>query len=108
MLKLWHFTDTHLFVRDPMPDSAPHIDQKTLLESASIIDQGLAMFLAEPDCDILLLSGDITCNGHADEHKALIPRLRRVQEAGKRPGGFVLAQFFGDGAQNSLRRQRML
>jgi len=84
MLKLWQFTDTHLYARNPMPATAPHTDQKTLLESGAIIDQGLAMFLAEPDCDILLLSGDITCNGHADEHKALIPRLRRVQEAGKR------------------------
>ena len=84
MLKLWHFTDTHLYTRDPMPPQTPHVDQKTLVESVSIIDQGLAMFLAEPNCDIMLLSGDITCNGHADEHKALIPRLRKVQESGKR------------------------
>ncbi|MCL2445487.1 MAG: metallophosphoesterase [Oscillospiraceae bacterium] len=83
-LKFWQFTDTHLFARDPMPSQAPHTDQKTLLESIPIIDKALEMFLAEPDCDILLLSGDITCNGHADEHKALIPRLRAVQQAGKR------------------------
>jgi len=84
MLKLWQFTDTHLYARNPMPDQAPHTDQKTLLESQAIIDSALAMFLAEPGCDILLLSGDITCNGHAEEHKALIPRLQKVQEAGKR------------------------
>ena len=84
MLKLWHFTDTHLYARDPMPPQRPHSDQKTLFESGAILDQGLALFLAEPDCDILLLSGDITDNGHAQDHKALIPRLRKVQEAGKR------------------------
>jgi len=84
MLKLWQFTDTHLYTRNPMPEEIPHDDQKTLKESTAIIDAALALFLAEPDCDILLLSGDITCNGHADEHKALIPRLRAVQDAGKR------------------------
>ena len=84
VLKLWHFTDLHLFAREPMPAEEPYYDQITMRFSCEIIDQGLAMFLAEPNCDILLLSGDITCNGHAQEHKALIPRLRRVQQAGKR------------------------
>ena len=83
-LTFWQFTDTHLFARDPMPVQAPHTDQKTLLESVPIIDKALELFLAEPNCDILLLSGDITCNGHADEHRALISRLRAVQAAGKR------------------------
>ena len=83
-LKLWLFTDTHLFRREPMPEKEPHDDQKTLLESGSILDAGLADFLAEPDCDILLIAGDVTCNGHAEEHRALIEKLRRVQDAGKR------------------------
>ena len=84
MLKLWLFTDTHLFRREPMPAKEPHHDQKTLLESGPILDAALADFLAEPDCDILLIAGDVTCNGHADEHRALIEKLRRVQAAGKR------------------------
>jgi len=94
-LKFWQFTDTHLFARDPMPAQAPHDDQKTLLESVPIIDKGLEMFLAEPDCDILLLSGDITCNGHADEHKALIKRLRAVQAAGKRVIAITATHDYG-------------
>ncbi|MDR3313717.1 MAG: metallophosphoesterase [Oscillospiraceae bacterium] len=84
MTKLWLFTDTHLFLRDPMPKEAPHVDQKCMLESAAILDAALAEFLAEPDCDILLLSGDLSCDGHAEEHKGFIERMRRVQAAGKR------------------------
>ncbi|MDR2753779.1 MAG: metallophosphoesterase [Oscillospiraceae bacterium] len=83
-LKLWQFTDTHLFFRNPMPSLSPHTDQKTILESGAIIDAALEEFLAEPDCDILLISGDLSCNGHAEEHRALIQKLRLVQAAGKR------------------------
>ncbi|MCL2107705.1 MAG: metallophosphoesterase, partial [Oscillospiraceae bacterium] len=84
MKKLWLFTDTHLYLRDPMPERAPHDDQKTLLESGPILDAALAQFLAEPDCDTLLIPGDLTCDGHAHEHRALVAKLRRVQAAGKR------------------------
>ncbi len=84
MLKLWLFTDTHLFRRDPMPEQAPHNDQKTLLESGPILDAAIADFMAAPDCDILLIAGDLTCNGHAQEHRELIQKLRKIQEAGKR------------------------
>jgi len=74
-LKLWQFTDTHLYARDGEPQGH---------HSRAILDAGLEAFLNEPDCGILLISGDLTQNGHADEHRALIPRLRRVQDAGKR------------------------
>ncbi|MDR0532215.1 MAG: metallophosphoesterase [Oscillospiraceae bacterium] len=73
-LKFWQFTDTHLYARQGKPE---HF-------SAAILDKCIDLFLAEPDCDILLISGDLTCNGHADEHRALLPRLRRIKEAGKR------------------------
>jgi len=84
MLKLWLFADTHLYHREAPPEEAPVGDQKTRLESGPMLDAALADFVAQPDCDILLLAGDITCNGHAEEHRALIGKLRRVQEAGKR------------------------
>ncbi|MDR2524972.1 MAG: metallophosphoesterase [Oscillospiraceae bacterium] len=84
MLKLWLFTDTHLFLRDPMPVQAPRTDQKCMLESAAILDAALAEFLDAPDCDILLLAGDLTCDGHAAEHRGMLERLHRVQAAGKR------------------------
>ncbi len=84
MLKLWQFTDTHFYQRDPMPAELPRSGQKCMAESPAILDAALAEFLAEPDCDILLLSGDLTCDGHADEHRGLLERLHKVQAAGKR------------------------
>lgn len=74
-LKIWQYTDTHLYARNGEPRD--HY-------SAAILDAALEAFLNEPDCGILLISGDLTQNGHADEHCALLPRLRRVQAAGKR------------------------
>ena len=102
MLKLWLFADTHLYARDPMPDKPPHTDQKTLLESGSILDAALAEFLAEPDCDILLICGDLTSNGHADEHRALIEKLRRVQAAGKRVIAITATHDYGSTKPNDV------
>ena len=84
MIKLWLFTDTHLFLRAPMPENHPNGGQKTMLESAAMLDAALAEFLAEPDCGILLIAGDLTCDGYAGEHRALIEKLRKVQSRGKR------------------------
>ena len=67
-----------------MPVKEPHQDQMPQLASGAILDAALADFLAAPDCDILLIAGDVTCNGHADEHRALIEKLRAVQTTGKR------------------------
>ncbi|MDR3314668.1 MAG: metallophosphoesterase [Oscillospiraceae bacterium] len=69
MLKIWHLTDTHFSESD---------------RSAVLLDAVLEAFLAEADCDILLISGDLSSNGRAREHAALLPRLRRVQAQGKR------------------------
>lgn len=84
MLKLWLFTDTHFYTRNPMPAEPPESGQKCVLESAAILDAALAEFLAEPDCDTLLLAGDLTCDGWADEHRGLLERLHKVRAAGKR------------------------
>jgi len=84
MLKLWLFADTHLYCRTAKFAEELKDDEKQRLESGPILDAALADFLAAPDCDILLIAGDVTCNGHADEHRALIDKLRRVQAAGKR------------------------
>jgi len=84
MLKLWLFADTHLYFREPTRVEALKPGEKQKLESGPILDAALADFLAAPDCDTLLIAGDVTCNGHADEHRLLIEKLRRVQAAGKR------------------------
>ena len=84
MRKLWQFTDLHLYVRDDPAALERKPNQTALAQSSDIIDACLAAFLAEPGCDTLLLTGDLTQTGHDDEHRAMREKLRRVQAAGKR------------------------
>ena len=84
MFKLWQLTDLHLCVRENPEELRFGPGQTALAQSEAIIDACLAAFLAEPGCDTLLLSGDLTQTGHPDEHRAMVEKLRRVQEAGKR------------------------
>jgi len=74
MLKLWLVTDLHF---DGYDEGQP------VTQSAAIFDATLEAFLADPACEILLIAGDLT-NGSARDHAGLIPRLRRMQAAGKR------------------------
>jgi len=83
MIKLWQFTDLHLCVRED-EELQFHPGHTALAQSEEIVDASLAAFLAEPDCGILLLSGDLTQSGHPDEHKRMIRKIDAVQAAGKR------------------------
>ncbi|MDR1465650.1 MAG: metallophosphoesterase [Oscillospiraceae bacterium] len=75
MFRFYLFTDTHIAARagDVCPSA-----------SAQALDASIDIFLADPDCGTLLISGDLTENGHADEHRAMLERLRRIHAAGKR------------------------
>ena len=84
MLKLWHFTDLHLHLRDDPAqlDTKPNVT--AVLHSNEIADACLAAFLAEPGCGILLISGDLTQHGHPVEISEIKRKLEAVQKAGKR------------------------
>jgi len=84
MLKLWQFTDLHLHVRENPGELDTKPNVTAVLQSNDIIDASLAAFLAEPDCDTLLISGDLTQHGHPLELQKILEKLRAVQAAGKR------------------------
>ena len=84
MLKLWHFTDPHLHLRENPEELDTRPNVTALLHSEAILDACLAAFLAEPDCDTLLISGDLTQHGHPLELLEMLRKLRDVQAAGKR------------------------
>ncbi|MDR2647995.1 MAG: metallophosphoesterase [Oscillospiraceae bacterium] len=87
MFCFWQFTDTHLSHRD---DPAVHAEivsepnQLDLAHSEALIDAGLEAFLRDPNCEALLISGDLTNNGHPDEHRLMLEKLRRTARPGKR------------------------
>jgi len=93
MLKLWLFADTHLYHRET-PEELKE-DEKPRLESGPMLDAALADFLAQPGCDILLIAGDLTHDGHAEEHRALLEKLHRVKSAGKRVVLITATHDFG-------------
>ena len=84
MLRLWQYTDLHLCVRENQEELQFNPGQTALQESEEIIDACLAVFLAASDCNTLLLGGDLTQDGHPDEHRSMIRKLNAVQAAGKR------------------------
>jgi len=83
-VKLWQFTDLHLHLRDDPAALDTRPNQTALLQSNDIVDACLAAFLAEPGCDTLLISGDLTQHGHPAELRGIVRKLEAVQSAGKR------------------------
>lgn len=59
-------------------------DQKCIAETGAILDSVADKLLEDKETDIILISGDLTCNGEKESHLDLIPKLRRLKEAGKR------------------------
>ena len=86
MLKLWQFTDLHLHLRENPEelDSKPNVT--AILHSNEIIDACLHAFLDEPDCDILLISGDLTQHGHPLEFRGVLEKLEAVQAKARELG----------------------
>ncbi|MDR1805281.1 MAG: metallophosphoesterase [Clostridium sp.] len=76
-------TDTHYYNAQALGLRTDR-QQKTLNESGAILDAALDIFIGRKDCDVLLIAGDVSCNGERESHEELINKLRRVQAAGKR------------------------
>ncbi|MDR2526104.1 MAG: metallophosphoesterase [Oscillospiraceae bacterium] len=90
MLKLWHFTDTHLRLGDD-----PEMPVR-------LLDAALEAFVQAKDCPILLISGDLTGGGLVAEHRAMRERLRRVRAAGKRVYVITATHDYGLGDIRSM------
>ncbi len=58
--------------------------QIMLAESGVILDSAFNQIAEDPDCDIVLISGDITSNGDFDSHKEVIEKLRALKARGKK------------------------
>jgi len=107
MLKLWHFTDLHLHLRENPEELDAKPNVTAVLHSGDIIDACLAAFLAEPDCGTLLISGDLTQHGHPLELRGILDKLQKVQSAGKRVIAITASHDLktgGDGFAPELRR----
>ncbi len=61
-----------------------HREQLCLAETGPIIDAYIDKILEDKDTKIVLVAGDVSNNGAMESHLDLIPRLKRLKDAGKR------------------------
>lgn len=59
-------------------------DQKCLKQTGAIIDAYVDRILEDNGTNIVLVDGDVSCNGAKESHLDLIPRLRRLKDGGKK------------------------
>lgn len=58
-------------------------DQKCLKQTGPIIDAYIDRILEDEEIKIVLVDGDVSCNGAKESHIDLIPRLKRLSDGGK-------------------------
>lgn len=88
-LKFYLITDLHHYAKSLGTsgkgfEKALAGDQKCLKQTGAIIDAYIDRICEDRDTNIVLVDGDVSCNGAKESHLDLIPRLRRLKENGKR------------------------
>jgi len=83
MLKFHLIADLHCYNLEAMGHS-DHKDQVTVNESGAVIDAVFDWLLARKDTDLVLMAGDLCTGGDRAHYDALLPKLRRLKEGGKR------------------------
>ena len=53
-------------------------DQKCLKETGAMIDAYFDKIIEDTETNIVLITGDVTCNGAKESHLELIPKLQRL------------------------------
>lgn len=71
-------------------------DQKCIAETGAILDAVIDKLLADKEINTILISGDLTCDGEKESHLDLIPKLRRLKNAGKRVIAIAATHDYSD------------
>lgn len=79
-----HYYDKALGIEGKAYDLLCQTDVKALGESGAIIDAYIDKILDDKEIDIVLIAGDLSCNGAMESHLGLIPKLKRLTDGGKR------------------------
>ncbi len=88
-LKFYQITDLHHYAAELGTSGKAFekiclSDQKCLAETGAIIDAYFEKIIEDKETDIVLITGDVTCNGAMESHRDLVPKLQRLKDAGKR------------------------
>ena len=102
MLKFYLITDTHYFDYQAL-GRTEHRDQVTWNESGSILDAIFEKLAAKTDTDIILIAGDLSCNGQTVCHEGFIKKLQYLKEKGKRVFVITASHDYGVAGFNATR-----
>ncbi len=88
-LKFYQITDLHHYATELGTSGKAFekiclSDQKCLAETGAMIDAYFDKIIADKETNIVLITGDVTCNGAMESHRDLVPKLQRLKDAGKR------------------------
>jgi len=88
-LRFYLITDLHYFENSLGAEGEAYearslTDQKCIAETGAIIDSAFAQLAADTQVNNILIAGDMTFNGEAESHRAMIKKLDALQAAGKR------------------------
>lgn len=88
-LKFYHITDLHhyapsLGIQGEAFSKLSHREQKCLAETGAIIDSAFETVINDSETDIVLIGGDVSYYGAMESHLDLIPKLKRLKDAGKK------------------------
>ena len=89
-LKFYHLTDLHYYANERIGSSGAayklkcELDQKCMAESGAIVDAAFKSLCEDKEIDIVLISGDLTFDGEKQSHDALVEKLQKLKDNGKR------------------------
>jgi len=79
-----HYFDNALGAEGEAYEARSLTDQKCIAETGAIIDSAFARLAADTQTNIILIAGDMTFNGEAASHRAMIGKLEMLRAAGKK------------------------
>lgn len=88
-LKFYQITDLHHYALELGTEGKAFekiclSDQKCLAETGAMIDEYFNKIIEDTETNIVLITGDVTCNGAKESHFDLIAKLQRLKDAGKK------------------------
>ena len=90
MIRFYQITDLHYYAAQALQAQGPAwemravYDQKCLAESEAIVDAAFQKIADDPDTPIVLISGDVVCDGEMEGHRILAGKLRELRRRGKK------------------------
>ena len=90
MLRFYQITDLHYYPARILRSSGREwekralYDQRCVAESEAIVDAAFDTIARDKDTEIVLITGDVVCDGELAGHISLAQKLKKLKAAGKR------------------------